>query len=169
MMYVRYVLLVLLSLFADLLNLFLAPLVVLFAPKDGWLPRWLWWFQTPDNSLDGDKGWKVQVKPGYASRVRWLWRNSMYGFAISVLGVKILPTDRILTVGSPKVSNRPLYEGLVKRYLYRDGKCVAFQWYYVKAWSGTRCIRLNFGWKLWGDNPTGQLVHGPSFTMGYSK
>lgn len=31
-----------------------------FANKEGWLPRWLWWFQTPDNSLNGDQGWQTQ-------------------------------------------------------------------------------------------------------------
>lgn len=168
-MILRYVLSVMASLLADFLNLFLAPLVVLFASKEGWLPRWLWWFQTPDNSLDGDKGWKARVKSGYISRVRWLWRNSMYGFAISVLGVKCRSTDRIGTEGNPKISNRPLVEGLVVRKVYRDSKVIYFQWYYVKAWSSTRCIRINLGWKLWGDSPTGQLVFSPNPCMGYIK
>ena len=168
-MILRYVLSVLASLLADFLNLFLAPLVVLFATKEGWPPHWLWWFQTPDNSLDGDKGWKAQTTPGYLSRVRWLWRNSMYGFAIGVLGAKFELTDRVVTTGDPKVSNRPLVEGLVIRRVYRGSKVIYFQWYYVKAWSSTRCIRINLGWKLWGDHPTGQLVFSPSLTMGYSK
>ena len=103
-MILRYVLSVLASLLADFLNLFLAPIVVLFASKEGWLPNWLWWFQTPDNSLDGDNGWKAQTKPGYLTRVRWLWRNSMYGFAIGVLGVQVQPGDRIEVQGDPKVS-----------------------------------------------------------------
>lgn len=168
-MILRYVLSVLASLLADFLNLFLAPLVVLFASKEGWLPRWLWWFQTPDNSLDGDEGWKERGKPGYLSRVRWLWRNSMYGFAIGVLGAGLGNADRVVTTGDPKVSNRPLREGLVIRRVYRGSKVIYFQWYYVKAWLSTRCIRINLGWKLWGDHPTGQLVHSPSLTMGYSK
>ena len=29
------------------------------------LPKWLSWFQTPDNSLDGDNGWKTE---------HWQWR-----------------------------------------------------------------------------------------------
>jgi len=176
-MTLKYICLVLISLIADILNYFLAPIVVLFASQEGWLPRWFSWFQTPDNSLDGDNGWQLENRPfkvedssfkKYINRVAWLYRNSVYGFAISVLGIKILPTDRILTVGNPKVSNRPLVEGLVKRYLYRDSKVIAFQWYYVISWSPTRCVRLNFGWKLWGNTPTGQLVFSPSVTMGYS-
>ena len=56
--YVKYVLFVILELIASVFNYIAAPFVVLFADKDGFLPRWLWWFQTPDNTLDGDSGWK---------------------------------------------------------------------------------------------------------------
>ena len=31
-----------------------SPALPAFASEDGWLPKWLWWFQTPDNSIDGD-------------------------------------------------------------------------------------------------------------------
>jgi hypothetical protein len=166
----------------DLLNYFIAPFAVLFASKDGWLPRWLWWLQTPDNSLDGDNGWKEEHRPymiedtkfkQYVNRVRWLYRNSMYGFAIDVLGCKTLATDDLEIIGESKVSNRPLHEGLVVRKLIRDGKVIAFQWYYVNAWSDTRCIRINLGWKLWGfkkgENNNCQIVFSPNPFMGYSK
>ena len=93
----------------------------------------------------------------------------MYGFSIGVLGAKFADGDLIITEGDPKVSNRPLLEGLVIRRVRRGSKTLYFQWYYVKAWSPTHCIRINLGWKLWGDNPTGQLVHSPSLTTGYSK
>jgi len=176
-----YLLLVLISQVASLLNYVLAPIIVLFASKDGWLPKWLSWFQTPDNALDGDNGWKTEHRPfkdetnkfkQYINRIGWLYRNSMYGFAIDVLGAKILDTDILVIVGDPQVSNRPLTEGVVKRYILRDGQIVYWQWYYVKAWSKTRCIRINLGWKLWNHAPNtnskGQLVFAPSFTMGYS-
>ena len=47
----------LISIPLTVLALILAPVLPLFANSDGWLPKWLWWFQTPDNSLDGDQGW----------------------------------------------------------------------------------------------------------------
>ena len=177
MMYVRYVTLVLVGIVADLLNFILAPIAVLFASEDGWLPRWLWWLQTPDNPLDGDGGWQREHRPfpvedtkakRWWNRTRWIYRNSMYGFAIYALGVTVHPGDRIEVVGNMDVSNRPLTEGLVKRYLIRNGVRVAFQWYYVKAWSKTRCIRINLGWKLWGDPLHCQLTFSPNPLMGYT-
>lgn len=181
-MYPRYLLLVIISITSDLLNYFLAPIVVLFASEDGWLPSWLSWLQTPDNSLDGDNGWKQEHRPfliedskfkQWWNRTRWLYRNSMYGFAIDVLGAKTLPTDTIQIIGDVNVSNRPLHNGLVKRYIIRDGKPIYFQFYYVKAWSEIRCIRINLGWKLWSfqqDKATNcQLTFSPNPFMGYSK
>lgn len=77
------------------------PFLPAFATKDGKLPKWLKWFDTPDNSLDGDSGWKekhslwVKVLPEwtqtYVARVFWLYRNPLYGFSISVLGA---PKDK---------------------------------------------------------------------------
>lgn len=181
-MYIKWFLLTIISLLADIVNYPLAPFVVLFASDDGWLPRWLWWFQTPDNPLDGDDGWKQFHRPfknetnkfqRWVNRTRWLYRNSMYGFAIDVLGAKTQPGDELIVEGDPKTSNRPLHNGWVRRTLYRNGKAKYWQFYYVKAWSETRCVRINLGWKLWsfkqGEAVNCQLTHSPNPFMGYSK
>ena len=177
MVYLKYAVLVICAQLADLLNYFIAPVAVLFASKEGWLPRWLNWFQTPDASLDGDQGWIVEHRPfkaetnafkRWVNRTGWLYRNSTYGFAIGVLGAKLSAEDVIEVDGDTKVSNRPLFNGLVIRRVRRNGKVVYFQWYYVKAWSKTRCLRVNIGWKLWGDAPSGQLVFSPNPFMGYA-
>lgn len=177
MIYLKYSLLVVCSLMADLLNFVVAPVAVLFASKEGWLPRWLRWFQTPDNSLDGDGGWKAENRPfmnesnglkRWWNRTSWLYRNSMYGFAIDVLGARLDVEDVIEIEGNARVSNRPLLNGLVVRRVRRGGKLAYFQWYYVKAWSGTRCVRINLGWKLWGKQPSFQLVFSINPFMGYS-
>jgi hypothetical protein len=181
MVLVKYICLIVLSILADILNLIVAPIVVLFSNERGWLPSQLSWFQTPDNPLDGDTGWKTEHRPflvesskfkRYINRVFWLYRNSMYGFAIDVLGAKVLPTDTFEILGSPKVSNRPLYNGLVIRKITRDGSLKYFQIYYIKSWSPTRCVRINIGWKLWGVVPgsssTCQIVFSPNPFMGYS-
>ena len=72
-------------------------LAILKSDQDGWLdngtswgtgPRlfkWLSWFQTPDNSLDGDHGWQANHSHSWWSRVQWLWRNPFYGFAVKYL------------------------------------------------------------------------------------
>lgn len=61
----------------------------LFASKDGWLPRWLGWYQTFDASLDW--GWQGGTYAPSASlhwdRTKWLFRNSAYGFSYFVTGI----------------------------------------------------------------------------------
>lgn len=57
-----------------------------------YLPNWLSWFQTPDNSLDGDEGWRTQhwqwryklptIIAAYIGRVGWIQRNPAYGFGL---------------------------------------------------------------------------------------
>lgn len=44
------------SLFMAVFARLLCPVLPLFASEDGWLPSWLWWFQTPFDCLDGDDG-----------------------------------------------------------------------------------------------------------------
>lgn len=178
----KYIALIIVDIAVTFLNFPLAPIAVLFASEDGWLPRWLWWFQTPDNSLDGDGGWKelhrwwkddADVETNkfkrYINRVLWLYRNSAYGFAIDVMGARIEEGFKFEIEGSPKVSNRPLYEGSVFRKVTNPSGSVYWQWYYVKAWSETRCLRINLGWKLWGDLKAGenrQFTFSPNPAMG---
>lgn len=177
MMYAKWFLLVIVDLTVSFLNFFLAPVVVLFANDAGFLPTWLSWFQTPDDSLDHDYGDKCfpGLQTGWRrwySRVAWLYRNSMYGFAINVLGASTRKTDILVFLGDPLTSNRPIHSGLAKWALYRDGKQIYFQWYYVRQWSATRCIRINLGWKLWGfeegESTPCQLVFSPNPLMGLS-
>ena len=89
---ILYPFLVIINLIGTVLTFPLAfILAVLKEDKEGWLdngtqwgvgPRlfqWLSWFQTPDNSLDGDHGWQEKHSHGWWSRVQWLWRNPFYG------------------------------------------------------------------------------------------
>jgi hypothetical protein len=46
---------------------------------------WLSWWQTPDNSLDGDQTFRAEHNPCWWSKVQWLWRNPFYGFAVKYL------------------------------------------------------------------------------------
>lgn len=43
------------------------------------------WWQTPDNSLDGDQTFRAEHNPCWWSKVQWLWRNPFYGFAVKYL------------------------------------------------------------------------------------
>lgn len=177
----KWILLTIINIIANIANLPLAPIVVLFASDDGWLPSWLAWFQTPDNSLDGDYGWKTthlkfknSINPiaRWFNRTRWLWRNSMYGFSESVLGAKIKSKFKYKCIGSENVSNRPLLSGLVLRIAINHSGEIFWQMYYVKAWSEKYCIRINLGWKLWGGlsaDTIRPIVLSVNPLMGYSK
>lgn len=144
-----------------------SPFLVPFASDDGWLPSWLWWFQTPDNSLDGDKGWKTEhaqwrfkLSPPLATfvgRVGWLWRNNLYGFSIDVMGAKVKSSDVLVVTGDTATSDNPAHSGSVTRKLYREGELVYFQWYFIYVY-GKRCVRVNLGWKLWGVNGTDKNI-----------
>lgn len=169
------------AMFANLVGYFAAPFVVPFASPEGWLPRRLSWFQTPDYSLDGDWGWTFEHwqfrdklpfwLAEYVGRVGWLWRNNMYGFDIDVLGAVAQPGHVFEIKGDPRVSNRPLVEGLVIRTITNpDGK-VYFQLYYVKARSEKHCLRINLGWKLWNirEGVSNQMVVSINPWMGYMR
>lgn len=162
MVYIKWILCVPATLIMSIVGRLLAPILPLFCNDGGWLPDWLSWFQTPDNSCDGDSGHKTRwPKDGffwtYARRVAWLLRNVAYGFDIDVLGVEILPTDEMVVEGNPNIGEVIGISGTCVRYCYRNGKLIAFQFFYVKhyqlfgRWS--RCVRINLGWKLWNAPP----------------
>ena len=160
-MYFKYFLLVLVDLFVSAMNIFLAPIVVLFADKSGWLPKWLWWFQTPGDSLYGSTGWQTKDRwflvedtkwKQWLNKVGWLYRNPIYGFAIDVLGIQGEETDTLVITGDVLTSNHnPIHYGSVRYELVRSGKVIAFQVYTVKptSWYNSRYTRTNYGWKLW--------------------
>lgn len=149
------------SLVMSIVGRLLAPVLPFFCDEQGWLPSWLSWFQTPDNSCDGDAGHKERwPKDGpfwtYARRVAWLLRNVCYGFDMQVCGVEIDETDEITCAGNPDIGDQSGISGTCYREASRDGKKIAFQWYYVKHykfWTWNKCVRIGFGWKLWNKKP----------------
>jgi len=166
-MYWRYSLLVIADLLAGIINLILAPVVVCFANTAGWLPRWLWWFQTPGDSLFGSVGWQTKDRWFRAedtawkiwfNKVGWLYRNSTYGFAIDVLGAQAKPGDTLEVTGRKETSNhKPITPGWVHYVLLREGKPVYFQFYIVAPWLFGLYFRGNFGWKLWSYSTTEKM------------
>jgi len=149
MSYILYPFLVVINFVGTVLTYPLAFVIVLFKNNSiGWLnnatqwgegPRlikFLSWFQTPDNSLDGDAGWQSKHSPSYWSRVQWLWRNPFYGFEVKTFDgsggmsysgdLNCNPTNpgHILVKG----------HGLWQFVLYKT----VF----------SKCIYLNFGWNI---------------------
>lgn len=182
-MYIKWFVSVVFMFFAKYLIAWpLTPIVVLFTKQDGLLPSWLAWFGTPDNSMDGDYGWRKESRffvnesnkfKRYINRCGWIWRNSLYGFNHSVLSIKYKTGDMLLLTGHPGVSNGPPgMSGTVVRHLVRKNKIIAWQWYYIrqyKRWPG-KCIRINVGYKLWsfGALDRAAFVLSPSPTMHFT-
>jgi len=98
MIYLIYLALVPINLLITLVAVILAPVLPLFATQQiGWLdngsqwgigprlPKWLNWFMTPDNSLDGDATFERINGISYWAKVKWLWRNPAYAFALEYI------------------------------------------------------------------------------------
>lgn len=139
----------------------LAPVLPFFVQKDGYLPKWLWWFQTPDNPCDGDKGhlerWGTDTDfwHTYLRRTAWFLRNVCYGFDIDVLGFTVDTSKQSCKIsGNTEASDNNGISGTAKYLCYENDKPKAFQFYFIKHYTifgkWKACIRLNIGWKLWG-------------------
>ena len=120
----------------------------------GWyLPEWLNWFQTPDNSLDGDYGWqhehwqwRFRLPPRistYVGRLGWLWRNPGYGFGVVRFDSAVPVTATY--EGNPSVNDSPGVEGWC--LVHAGG---LFQLVWVKRIGTSKCIYCNLGWNIKG-------------------
>ena len=180
MRFLLYPFLVVINLIGTVLTFPLALFIVLFKKDEmGWVnnatakavgPRLIklfTWFQTPDNSLDGDAGWEEKHSHSWWSRVQWLWRNPFYGFAVVTFD------------GSSGMS----YSGDLNCSPTEPGHILVrghglFQWVYYKK-LGSKCLYLNFGWNIkalvepgfitpdqWHDNTA--LIHDYPATFAFS-
>lgn len=156
MIYALYIILVPISLILTLIAVILAPVMVLFKIEKEWwcdnhsfravgpvLPSWLNWFMTPDNTLDGDATFERLNPPSYWSKVKWLWRNPAYSFALRYV-------------------NNPYYTKVLGDKTVKDNDNAKAGWCLVHAnglfqfrsvtriFNTSRCIYCNFGWNIMG-------------------
>jgi len=156
----RYLAYLLINFTVDVFATLIAPLLPLFATEQ-WgnsdnnnaradeprLPKWLIWFQTPDNSLWGDKGWQTIHYPAYKSylgQVLWLIRNSGHGLVNGPLSAKFDRISDIQCTGNPRLDrHNPDHAGQAFFAGYKD------YWQHmeiVKLPLINRLIYINFGW-----------------------
>ena len=128
----------------------LSPVLPLFA-KDGWLPSWLSWFQTPDASINGDSGWTdttkhpwINLLPVYFRQVFWLIRNPSYGFNSTVLATDVLPDEGYVTFGRLDISDKGIW-GINFAYVKTTPYFVIRA--YLPMGFG-KCFKFRFGWNL---------------------
>ncbi len=156
MIYLKYLVLAPLSLVFTLIAIIFAPIMVLFATEQyGWLdnqaktgfgyrlPKWLNIFMTPDNSLEGDATFEKLNSPSYLSRVKWLWRNPAYSFAIRHIDTK---SNTPVLYGNDSIKDN---DNAVAGWCFV--KCAGlFQFTWVKPIGFNRCIYCVFGWNIRG-------------------
>jgi len=170
--FLRWLALLPLNIVVDVLAFILAPVLPLFASKDGWLPKWLWWWQTPDNPLDGDAGflaehapykgtnlpwWKVHI-----NRTFWQWRNPAMGFGMTVMSFTPQEPYIMRRLGGEKTITGDMSEGWYFVVVTNpDGK-TAWQFFLVHWWTPTAFAKINIGWKLWSAPNVCQYVFAPT-------
>jgi hypothetical protein len=181
MIYVKWILMLPVNILVTVLAIVLSPVLPLFAvEREGWqnngatwgmgwyLPKWLNWFQTPDNSLDGDEGWKTEHWQWryklptkictYVGRFGWLLRNPGQGYGVEYLvGNPIVGTY----TGNLAVNDSPGVEGQCMIHV-QD----LFQWVWVrKIGNGNKCVYFNFGWNIKGCIHNDQYSHTATYTF----
>jgi hypothetical protein len=156
MIYIIYLILVPISLVLTMIALITAPIMPIFkVTKEWWcdnhsfralgpvLPTWLNWFMTPDNTLDGDATFQRINGLGYWSKVKWLWRNPAYSFALRYLNE---PYETTVYGDKTIKDNDNAKAGWC--FVRTNG---LFQFRYIKRIATTnRCILVNLGWNIMG-------------------
>jgi hypothetical protein len=104
------------------------------------LPSWLNWFMTPDNTLDGDATFERLNPPSYWSKVKWLWRNPAYSFALRYIAAPY--TTKVAGDKTIKDNDNA-----------KAGWCLVhanglFQFTSVTPIGFSRCIYVNLGWNI---------------------
>jgi len=153
MIYLIYLALVPLSLIITLVAIILAPILPAFATQQwGWcdnhsrfeegprLPTWLNWFQTPDNSLDGDATFQTINGTGYLAKIKWLIRNPAYSFALRYL----TPPYNASYQGDNTIRDNDNAKA---------GWCLVhanglFQFTLIAPIGFNRCFMVNLGWNV---------------------
>jgi len=156
MIYLIYLILVPISLLITLVALVLNPVLPLFASnQEGWcdnhsywnvgprLPKWLNWFQTPDNDLYGDGTFRAINGASYWSMVKWLYRNPAYSFAIKYLYTPY--TTSVIGDNTIK-DNDHAKEG----YCFIRANGLFLFRVVIRIFSTNRCFYANFGWNIAG-------------------
>jgi hypothetical protein len=153
MIYIFYIVLVPISLLLTLLAVLLSPILPLFASEqEGWLdngsaigmgkrlPKWLDWFQTWDNSLEGDATFQKANPPSYLSEIKWLIRNPLPCFVLRTLTAPYDATYK----GNKLIKDN---DNAVAGWLIVKSNGL-FQFTLVKPIGNARCIYCNFGWNI---------------------
>lgn len=135
------------SIVMTILAIVLSPAIALTVNKEGNLPYFLKWFQTPDAPAWGDESFAAIETPNdsmYVRTVKWLVRNPAQGFDMIIGGTQDSDTEykvygRFVDEGSPTKS------GVGGGLLITNNKYFHL---YIIIPLGNHCIHSEFGWML---------------------
>ena len=155
MNYILYPLYVVINLIGTVLTFPLAFILPIFKEdKEGWnyngsawgvgprLFKWLSWFQTPDNSLDGDYAFEKNNPPSYLSKIKWLIRNPGYGFGVFYLNAPYTTSYK----GDLTIKDN---DNAKAGHLFVKANNL-FQFVWIVPIGHQRCFYLNLGWNVRG-------------------
>lgn len=144
---VQWVFLFIASMIINLLSLVLGPFIAIYSLYKP-VPKWLNWFLTHDNDIDGDpdhlQRWTGESKwKKFLRRTAWLWRNKGYTFDYDVCG-RILG-NTLVNKGDPETS-----DAKKAGYIFQYDENGTWEYYLVKPYSfkKDKCLRIRFGWKI---------------------
>ena len=153
MNYIIYPFYVVLNLAMTLIAYVIAPILPIFTVQKLWwcdnhsyqavgsvLPTWLNWFMTPDNTLDGDATFKSLNAPSYWSKVKWLWRNPAYSFALRYLEAPFY----VRFWGDTTIKDN---DNAKKGWLFVYAGSL-FQFVWIVPVGFQRCFMVNLGWNI---------------------
>ena len=157
MIFLKWLALAVGNLFVTLITIILSPILPVFAsqqlgPCDNnrhigigpRLPKWLSWFQTPDNSLDGDATFERLNPPSYLNRAKWLRRNPGYNVGTRYLTA---PYDTKVN-GNPSIKDNDNAKAgwcfVRSNGLFQLRLVVPFPFGFK------HCFYWNFGWNIMG-------------------
>ena len=153
MIYFLYIISIPVGLLLTLVAIILSPILPVFSSQqEGYLdnggsygigPR-LWkllvWFQTWDNSLDGDATFQANNPPSYLSKIKWLIRNPLPSFLLKTLTAPYNATYK----GDPTIKdNDNAKAGWL--LVHANG---LFQFVVIAPIGFSRCIYINLGWNI---------------------
>lgn len=144
---VQWVFLFIASMIINLLSIILGPFIAIYSLYKP-VPKWLNWFLTHDNDIDGDQDhlqrWTGDSKwKKFLRRTAWLWRNKGYTFDYDVCGRVIGNT--LVNKGDPDTS-----DAKKAGYIFQYDENGTWEYYLVKPYSfkKDKCLRIRFGWKI---------------------
>lgn len=147
MIYLKWALLAMATLFVNMLAIILSPFIaalsVLLGVKT--LPAPLSWFYTHDDDLDGGQHQHPSLYPAGATgidlcrqRIRWICRNPGYGFAANVVGIPVI--GEVLQIGN-------IDDGLWHTFKDANGKKIGWGYRRDLPMGGRRFAKIWFGWR----------------------